>query len=79
MLLAHEVHGQDTATLAASERSTPGAIAARLSRTRAKLRVEYCSPIERTEPRRIAAARFSWRSPRVTAAASGSSTPAVTC
>ena len=34
MLLAHEVHGRDTATLAASERSTPGAIAARLSRTR---------------------------------------------
>src|SRR5690349_15141019 len=26
MLLAHEVHGQDTATLAATERSTPGAI-----------------------------------------------------
>ncbi|HET6532474.1 MAG TPA: sigma-70 family RNA polymerase sigma factor [Actinoplanes sp.] len=50
MLLAHEVHGQDTATLAASERSTPGAIAARLSRTRAKLRVEYLLAHERAEP-----------------------------
>jgi RNA polymerase sigma factor (sigma-70 family) len=50
MLLAHEVHGQDTATLAAIERSTPGAIAARLSRTRAKLRVEYLLAHERAEP-----------------------------
>jgi RNA polymerase sigma factor (sigma-70 family) len=50
ILLAHEVHGQDTATLAASERSTPGAIAARLSRTRAKLRVEYLLARERAEP-----------------------------
>jgi RNA polymerase sigma factor (sigma-70 family) len=50
ILLAHEVHGQDTATLAATERSTPGAIAARLSRTRAKLRVEYLLAHERAEP-----------------------------
>ena len=50
ILLAHEVHGEDTATLAASERSTPGAIAARLSRTRAKLRVEYLLAHERAEP-----------------------------
>src|SRR3954469_10186249 len=49
MLLAHEVHGQDTATLAAIQRSTPGAIAARLSRTRAKLRVEYLLAHERVE------------------------------
>jgi RNA polymerase sigma factor (sigma-70 family) len=41
ILLAHEVQGEDTATLAASRGSTPGAIAARLSRTRARLRVEY--------------------------------------
>jgi RNA polymerase sigma factor (sigma-70 family) len=41
MLLAHEVQGRDTATLAAGHGSTPGAIAARLSRARAKLRVEY--------------------------------------
>jgi serine/threonine-protein kinase RsbT len=50
LLLAHELHGQDTATLAAGERSTPGAIAARLSRTRAKLRVEFLLAQERDEP-----------------------------
>jgi RNA polymerase sigma factor (sigma-70 family) len=50
MLLAHEVHGRDTATLAAGQGSTPGAIAARLSRTRAKLRVEYLLAHERVEP-----------------------------
>jgi RNA polymerase sigma factor (sigma-70 family) len=50
MLLAHEIGGTDTATLAANERSTPGAIAARLSRTRAKLRVEYLLTQENVEP-----------------------------
>jgi RNA polymerase sigma factor (sigma-70 family) len=50
MLLAHEVDGQDTATLAASRGSTPGAIAARLNRTRAKLRVEYLLAQENTKP-----------------------------
>src|SRR6476660_94199 len=41
ILLAHEVEGTDTATLAASHGSTPGAIAAQLGRTRSRLRVEY--------------------------------------
>ncbi len=41
ILLAHEVEGTDTATLAASRGSTPGAIAAQLGRTRSRLRVEY--------------------------------------
>jgi RNA polymerase sigma factor (sigma-70 family) len=41
ILLAHEVGGVDTASLAAERGSTPGAIAAQLSRTRARLRVEY--------------------------------------
>jgi serine/threonine-protein kinase RsbT len=41
ILLAHEVEGADTATLAADRGSTPGAVAARLARTRARLRVEY--------------------------------------
>jgi RNA polymerase sigma factor (sigma-70 family) len=50
MLLAHEVHGRDTATLAAGLGSTPGAIAARLNRTRAKLRVEYLLAQEGLEP-----------------------------
>jgi RNA polymerase sigma factor (sigma-70 family) len=41
MLVAHEVDGRDTKSLAEDLRSTPGAIAAQLNRTRAKLRVEY--------------------------------------
>ena len=41
ILLAHEVEGTDTATLAASRGSTPGAVAAQLGRTRSRLRVEY--------------------------------------
>ena len=41
MLLAHEVEGAATAELAARRGHTPGAIAAQLNRTRAKLRVEY--------------------------------------
>jgi serine/threonine-protein kinase RsbT len=41
VLLAHEVEGTGTAELAAHRESSPGAIAAQLNRTRAKLRVEY--------------------------------------
>ena len=40
-LVANEVEGADTATLAAELGSTPGAVAAQLARTRAKLRVNY--------------------------------------
>lgn len=40
-VLAHEVEGVDTATIADEDRTTPGAVAARLARTRAKLRVDY--------------------------------------
>src|SRR5215210_4492010 len=49
-LLAHEVEGLDTTTLAASRDSTPGAVAAQLSRARARLRVEYLLELEQTEP-----------------------------
>ncbi|WP_448624155.1 sigma-70 family RNA polymerase sigma factor [Geodermatophilus sp. URMC 64] len=49
-LLAHEVSGQDTRTLAAELGSTAGAVAAQLNRTRARLRVEYLLALERTEP-----------------------------
>jgi RNA polymerase sigma factor (sigma-70 family) len=49
-LVAHEVEGTDTATLAASRDSTPGAIAAQLSRARARLRVEYLLELEGSEP-----------------------------
>jgi RNA polymerase sigma factor (sigma-70 family) len=49
-LLAHEVSGRDTRSLAAELGSTAGAVAAQLNRTRARLRVEYLLAVERTEP-----------------------------
>ncbi len=49
-LVAHVVRGEDTSSLAASRRSTPGAIATQLGRTRAKLRVEYLLVLEQSEP-----------------------------
>jgi RNA polymerase sigma factor (sigma-70 family) len=49
-LVAHEVEGTDTATLAANRNSTPGAVAAQLSRARARLRVEYLLELEQAEP-----------------------------
>ncbi len=49
-LVAHEVEGMDTTTLAARRDSTPGAVAAQLSRARARLRVEYLLELEQAEP-----------------------------
>jgi serine/threonine-protein kinase RsbT len=49
-LLAHEVAGEDTRTLAARTGSTSGAVAAQLNRTRARLRVEYLLAMEQAEP-----------------------------
>ncbi|NYJ07516.1 sigma-70 family RNA polymerase sigma factor [Petropleomorpha daqingensis] len=49
-LLAHEVSGQDTRSLARELGSTAGAVAAQLNRTRARLRVEYLLAAERVEP-----------------------------
>jgi RNA polymerase sigma factor (sigma-70 family) len=49
-LLAHEVAGQDTKSLAAELGSSPGAVAAQLNRARARLRVEYLLALEQTEP-----------------------------
>jgi serine/threonine-protein kinase RsbT len=49
-LLAHEVSGRDTRSLAEELGSTAGAIAAQLNRSRARLRVEYLLAVERTEP-----------------------------
>jgi serine/threonine-protein kinase RsbT len=49
-LVAHEVEGTDTAALAARRDSTPGAVAAQLSRARARLRVEYLLELEQAEP-----------------------------
>ncbi|HEX7187822.1 MAG TPA: sigma-70 family RNA polymerase sigma factor, partial [Actinomycetes bacterium] len=49
-LLAHEVSGQDTKSLAAELGSTAGAVAAQLNRARARLRVEYLLAVEQAEP-----------------------------
>jgi serine/threonine-protein kinase RsbT len=50
LLLAHEVAGQDTQTLAEELGSTAGAVAAQLNRTRARLRVEYLLALENADP-----------------------------
>jgi serine/threonine-protein kinase RsbT len=50
MLVAHEVDGLDTKSLAKERVSTPGAVAASLGRIRAKLRVEYLLLQEDVEP-----------------------------
>ena len=50
LVVAHEVHGQDTSTIAAELGSTPGAVAARLSRARASLRIEYLLAAEAIDP-----------------------------
>jgi anti-sigma regulatory factor (Ser/Thr protein kinase) len=49
-LVAHEVGGRDTRSLAAELGSSPGAVAAQLHRTRARLSVEYLLALEQTEP-----------------------------
>ena len=49
-LLAHEVSGQDTRSLAGELGSTAGAVAAQLNRTRARLRVEYLLALDQAEP-----------------------------
>ena len=50
VLLAHEVSGRATASLAEDTGSTAGAVAAQLKRTRARLRVEYLLALEGSEP-----------------------------
>jgi RNA polymerase sigma factor (sigma-70 family) len=50
LLLAHEVAGQDTRSLAGERGSTAGAVAAQLNRTRARLRVEYLLALQAAEP-----------------------------
>jgi RNA polymerase sigma factor (sigma-70 family) len=49
-LLAHDVEGMDTRSLAEEAGSTAGAVAASLKRTRARLRVEYLLALEHAEP-----------------------------
>jgi len=50
-LVAHEVTGRATAALADELGSTPGAVAAQLNRSRAKLRVEYLVELHGEPPR----------------------------
>jgi serine/threonine-protein kinase RsbT len=50
VLVAHEISGQATRSLAEESGSTAGAVAAQLKRTRARLRVEYLLALEHTEP-----------------------------
>jgi serine/threonine-protein kinase RsbT len=50
LLLAHEVNGRGMSALAGDLRSTPGAVAAQLNRSRAKLRVEYLLELEGDPP-----------------------------
>jgi serine/threonine-protein kinase RsbT len=49
-LLAHEVGGQDTRSLAGELGSTAGAVAAQLNRSRARLRVEYLLALDQADP-----------------------------
>jgi RNA polymerase sigma factor (sigma-70 family) len=48
-VVAHEVEGVDTATLAEARRSTPGAVGVQLARTRARLRLDYLLALRRVE------------------------------
>lgn len=50
LLVAHEIHGESTASLASARNTTPGAVAAQLARIRARLRVEYLLIQENLEP-----------------------------
>lgn len=50
LVLAHEVRGLDTRSLADGAGTSPGAVAARLGRARARLRVEYLLALEGAEP-----------------------------
>ena len=49
-VVGHEVMGVDTATLAKEQKSTPGSVAVRLARARARLRVEYLMVLYAGEP-----------------------------
>lgn len=49
-VVAHEVAGVDTATLARKLDSSPGGVAVKLARARAKLRVEYIMALRKAEP-----------------------------
>ena len=78
-LLAHEVAGQDTQSLAAELGSTAGAVAAQLNRTRARLRVEYLLALETSSRPPTRVVPCCWRCPAATAGGSERWTPAGIC
>ena len=78
-LLAHEVSGQDTRSLATELDSSAGAVAAQLNRTRARLRVEYLLALDDVEPPTDRCRAVLWPSPAGTGAASARSMPVGTC
>ncbi|HYN16493.1 MAG TPA: sigma-70 family RNA polymerase sigma factor, partial [Actinomycetes bacterium] len=49
VVVAHEVEGVDTATLAEARSSTPGAVGVQLARARARLRLDYLLALRRVE------------------------------
>ncbi len=49
-IVAHEIKGQPTTSLATEQGSTPGGVAVQLARARAKLRVDYLLALEKTQP-----------------------------
>ena len=49
VVVAHEVEGVDTTTLAEARSSTPGAVGTQLARTRARLRLDYVLALRRVE------------------------------
>ena len=73
-LVAHEVSGQDTRSLAEELGMTAGAVAAQLNRSRARVRVEYLLALEPGGLLLTDAARSCSPCPVGTAAASGRST-----
>ncbi|CAA9351956.1 MAG: Anti-sigma B factor RsbT [uncultured Frankineae bacterium] len=50
LLVAHDVEGRELAELARESSTSPGALAAQLKRTRARLRVEYLLAMDHREP-----------------------------
>jgi serine/threonine-protein kinase RsbT len=77
-VVAHEVEGVDTATLAEARRSTPGAVGVQLPGPGPGCASTTCWPCAGSSCRPRAAGRCCWPCPRATGAASSPWTPAAT-
>jgi len=73
-LVAHS-DGVSITDLADRDSTTPGAVAARLARSRARLRVDYVIACARCSCRRSCAGRCCWRCRRATCGANAPWTP----